>query len=123
MWRQASPALDGPLVAATRWWEALLFGGIGTSLAIISIAILGMLMLGGRLPLRRGGGAILGCFILFGAPTIVRGLMAGFEAATVIEPRTPEPLAAESRIIDNTISPPPAQPAYDPYAGAAVPVN
>lgn len=123
MWRQTSTAIDGPLAAATRWWEALLFGTIGTSIAVISIAILGMLMLAGRLPIRRGGSAIFGCFILFGAPTIVSGLMGGFEMAAPAEADPIKPEVAQKPAVGNAMLPKPDRPVYDPYAGAAVPVN
>jgi hypothetical protein len=73
-------------------------------------------MLAGRINVRHGLTVVLGCFILFGARTIVAGIQsgaAGGEEAEAASP-PPSPFAA---------LPPPAPPAAnpDPYAGAAVP--
>jgi type IV secretory pathway VirB2 component (pilin) len=45
------------------------------SLCVIAMAVPGMLMLTGRLPLRRGAQVILGCFLLLGSTTLADGLL------------------------------------------------
>ena len=70
----ADPAGSGVLVAAVRWLEGTLLGTIATVVAIIAVASVGFLMLTGRINWRYGATVILGCFILFGAASIVAGI-------------------------------------------------
>lgn len=70
----ADPAGSGPLIAAVRWLEGTLLGTIATVVAVIAIASVGFLMLTGRINWRYGATVILGCFILFGAASIVAGI-------------------------------------------------
>lgn len=104
------------LPAAVEWIESLLYGGLGTSVAVIAVGWFGFEMLTGRLSLRRGGTLVLGCFIFFGAPSIARELKDLSQASGRANP----PVAPQQ--ID--VPPPPKPrlpPPYDPYAGAAVP--
>lgn len=75
-WAQelADPEGSGVLVAAVRWLEGTLLGTIATVAAVIAVAAVGFLMLTGRLNWRYGATVILGCFILFGAASIVAGI-------------------------------------------------
>ena len=68
------PAGSGVIVAAVRWLEGTLLGTIATVVAIIAVASVGFLMLTGRINWRYGATVILGCFILFGAASIVAGI-------------------------------------------------
>lgn len=105
------------LVGAVVWVSAALTGSVATAVAVIAIASIGLLMLSGRIDVRRALQAILGCFILFGASSIAAGIVGSIEnsavpgdaqvAAPPPAPNYPQPAAA---------SLPP-----DPYAGAAVP--
>jgi type IV secretion system protein VirB2 len=70
----SDPAGSGVLVAAVRWLEGTLLGTIATVVAIIAVASVGFLMLTGRINWRYGATVILGCFILFGAASIVAGI-------------------------------------------------
>ena len=70
----ADPEGSGVLVAAIRWLEGTLLGTIATVVAVIAVAAVGFLMLTGRLNWRYGATVILGCFILFGAASIVAGI-------------------------------------------------
>jgi type IV secretory pathway VirB2 component (pilin) len=113
------PGSGGSLTAAVTWVGSLLTGTVATAIATIAIAGIGFLMLQGRLPLRRGATIVVGCFIIFGAGTISRGLM-------MLSTELTGNSRAGSAL--NTIPPtpirPPAQPeVYDPYAGASVPVR
>ena len=68
------PAGSGPLTAAMHWLEGTLLGTVATVVAVIAVASVGFMMLTGRLNWRFGATVILGCFILFGAASIVAGI-------------------------------------------------
>ena len=81
----ASPALafaapdpqgSGVIVNAFNWLQGTLLGTVATVAAVIAVAAVGFMMLTGRLNWRHGGVVILGCFILFGAASIVGGIRA-----------------------------------------------
>src|SRR5690349_2353048 len=113
----ADPAGADVIAAAAAWLQGTLLGTIATSIAIIAVSSVGLMMLAGRVPVRRGLTVIGGCFVLFGAPAIAAGLQSslgaggGVPAARVPAQLTgppapaPEPYRAASR---------------DPYAGASV---
>ena len=115
-----SPSLADPpgssvLVAAVSWLEGALLGTVATTVAVIAVASIGLMMLSGRINIRYGATVVLGCFILFGASSIVaeiRGVRGGpseSEAYVYVPPPPPAPAR------------PPANP--DPYAGAALPAR
>jgi len=117
----ADPGGSGALVAAVQWLQNTLLGTVATTVAVISVATVGLMMLSGRVDLRRGASVVLGCFILFGASAIAAGIrsvatgdFAPAEPTYQVDPWLPPPQA-----------PPPAPPAAasDPYAGAAVPTR
>ncbi len=104
------------LGAAGDWTTGVLGGSVATSLCVVAIAILGVLLLTGRLRVRRGAEVVLGCFLLLGAGLLAARLqqLAGDAAGAkraggeqVILPADAPPQA-----------PPPAN--YDPYAGASL---
>jgi type IV secretion system protein VirB2 len=70
----ADPAGSGAIVNAVRWLQGTLLGTIATVVAVIAVASVGFLMLTGRINWRYGATVILGCFILFGAASIVAGI-------------------------------------------------
>ncbi|ANC52542.1 type VI secretion protein [Brevundimonas sp. GW460-12-10-14-LB2] len=70
----ADPQGSGPIVKAVQWLQGTLLGTIATVVAVIAVACVGFLMLSGRLNWRYGAIVILGCFILFGAASIVAGI-------------------------------------------------
>jgi type IV secretion system protein VirB2 len=72
----ADPAGSGAIVGAVHWIEGTLLGTVATVVAIVAVAIVGLLMLTGRMNWRYGATVILGCFILFGATSIVAGIQA-----------------------------------------------
>jgi type IV secretory pathway VirB2 component (pilin) len=117
-----SPAGSSVLVAAISWLQDVLLGTVATSIAVIAIAAIGFGMLTGRVNIRHGVTVILGCFILFGASTIVNGLryaasgVGGYDpppAIVAAPPPAPAPRAQPTGV--------PAP--YDPYAGASVPIR
>jgi type IV secretory pathway VirB2 component (pilin) len=113
----ADPPGASVVAAAVGWVEAVLLGTVATIVAVIAVAAVGFMLLAGRIDVRRGATVILGCFVLFGASTIVAGLQASLGGADrgslAYAPDPPAPPAAL----------PPARPPvqdYDPYAGASV---
>ena len=74
--QSGAPAGAGPILAAANWVQDTLLGNLATAAAVIAVAAVGFLMLSGRLNWRYGATVILGCFILFGAATIVAGVRA-----------------------------------------------
>jgi type IV secretory pathway VirB2 component (pilin) len=110
--KPAQPVLG----AAGEWTQGALGGTLATTLCVIAIAILGLLLLSGRLQVRRSVEVVLGCFLLLGAGLLAVQLqrlagqagesgMAGGPQATLAEPAETPPL-------------PPAN--SDPYAGASL---
>lgn len=70
----SDPAGSGVIVSAVRWLEGTLLGTVATVVAVIAVACVGFLMLTGRINWRYGATVIIGCFILFGAASIVAGI-------------------------------------------------
>lgn len=116
----ADPTGTNALVIAARWVEAALLGTVATTLAVLAVAAVGFLMLTGRLHIRRGTTVLIGCFLLFGASTIVTGLR-GVDRRAVEIPHTVPVIAVAPLPLATALPSPPAR--YDPYAGAAVPTN
>lgn len=111
------PTNASAIAAATGWIETVLTGPVATGLATLAIAGVGFGLLAGRIAVRRAVQVVLGCFILFGAPVLVReltGVLRGNSVAVLDMANGPP------------VSPPPAPrqpPGGDPYAGAAVRVD
>lgn len=70
------PAGSGPITAAVGWIQGTLLGNVATAAAVIAVAMVGFMMLTGRIRWKQGATVIFGCFILFGAATIVAGIQA-----------------------------------------------
>lgn len=70
----ADPQGSGPIVAALMWLQGTLLGNVATAVAVMAVAAVGFMMLTGRINWRYGVTVILGCFILFGASSIVAGI-------------------------------------------------
>lgn len=100
------------VVEASEWIAGLLTGSLATGIAVIAIAAVGFGMLGGRIDLRRGASAILGCFLLFGAPAIAEALSSLSRSEVSAAPDAAPPPSAGPA--------PNAPPQQDPYAGASL---
>ena len=72
----ADPAGSTPILGAVRWMQDSLMGNFATAVAVIAVASVGFMMLTGRMNWRYGATVIVGCFVLFGAATIVGGIQA-----------------------------------------------
>jgi type IV secretion system protein VirB2 len=77
----ADPAGSGAIVGAFSWLQGTLMGNVATTAAVIAVAMVGFMMLTGRMNWRFGATVILGCFILFGAASIVAGIQSAAGAA------------------------------------------
>jgi type IV secretory pathway VirB2 component (pilin) len=119
------PGGSGAVVAAVQWLQNTLLGTVATTVAVICVATVGLMMLSGRVDLRRGASVVLGCFILFGASSIAAGIRSvatgdSMEPVAYVEPWTaPQAPAAAPTWTYQAPAAPPAP--ADPYAGAAVP--
>lgn len=68
------PAGSGVILGAVNWLQGTLLGTVATVVAVIAIAMVGFGMLTGRINWRYGAVVILGCFIIFGAASIIGGI-------------------------------------------------
>ncbi len=78
----ADPQGSGPVLAALNWVQGTLLGNVATAVAVIAVAMVGFMMLTGRLNWRFGATVVLGCFILFGSAAIVSGIRGAATAAS-----------------------------------------
>jgi len=72
--QSADPRGSGPIVAALAWMQGTLLGNVATAVAVMAVAAVGFMMLTGRLNWRFCATVIVGCFVLFGAASIVSGI-------------------------------------------------
>jgi type IV secretory pathway VirB2 component (pilin) len=111
-----------PLVSAVLWLEGVLLGPVATAVAVIAVAGLGAMMLGGRIEIGRGARVILGCFILFGAAAIAESLARLASGELLFAAASPTP-----SVVTIPDEPAPARTvvagASDPYAGASLPTR
>lgn len=112
---------DSPsaVVVAVHWLQAALVGSVATAAAVIAVAWIGLLMLTGRIELRRAASVILGCFILFGASSIAQGILAGLQENSTLPEVVEEPPPPSYPPVAPSAPKAAAPSAYDPYAGAA----
>ena len=111
----AAPHGSSVLVAAVSWLQETALGTVATTIAVIAVACVGLMAISGRVSIRYGLTVVLGCFILFGASTIVAGIQSFIGGGDrAVPPATAAPPALPAL--------PPPQP-YDPYAGASVPTR
>jgi type IV secretion system protein VirB2 len=76
-----TPRGAGPIVAAINWVQGTLLGNIATAVAVIAVAVVGFMMLTGRMNWKHGITVVLGCFIIFGAAAIVGGIQTAAQMA------------------------------------------
>lgn len=68
------PRGSGVVIQAVQWLQGTLMGTVATVVAVIAVAFVGFGMLTGRVNWRHGTVVIFGCFIIFGAASIVAGI-------------------------------------------------
>jgi type IV secretory pathway VirB2 component (pilin) len=71
---QNDPSGSGPILGALQWVQGTLMGNLATTAVVIAVAVVGLMMLTGRIDWRRGVTVVLGAFIVFGAAAIVAGI-------------------------------------------------
>ncbi len=103
------------MVESARWIERVMLGEIALALCVIAVAVIGALMLTGRMPLREGVRVVTGSFVLFGAPIIGAGFVEG-GTAVIGSSALPPPVAVPIESPRHDL--PPAN--FDPYAGASL---
>lgn len=98
---------------AALWVEGLLVGELALPLCVIAVALVGALMLDGRLALQKGIRVVLGCSFLLGALAIAAGIVTGGSALK--DSTTPPALSTQEEKAPRG----PLPPAHnDPFAGA-----
>ena len=105
------------IVSAVQWVETILVGGLATPIAVLAVAGLGFGLLEGRLAPRQALRVVLGCFILFGAPTIVGALQAAISSSVpsvVVEPAPVVPVVPSAPANPNSRK---GGNPFDPYSG------
>lgn len=108
------PSGSSTLQAALGWITQLVQGPLVVTLCVIAVALVGFAALSGRLPVRMGARAVLGCFVVLGAPVIASALMWQGEDPTPQVVYQAEVVSSEPTRPDF----PPAD--YDPYSGASL---
>ncbi len=106
---------QSPLNEASDWLLAVLIGQVAVGLCVVAIAVIGLTMLTGRLPIRRGIVVVTGCFVLLGAPIIASGLLTA-TSPTFSEKSMPH--SPPDRVLYEREPLPEAT--YNPYAGASL---
>lgn len=110
------------IILATSWLTSEPLGSFVTSIAVIAIATMGLLLLFGRIDIRRAARLLVGCFVVFGASAIARGI---FDAVSVspggadvtqasLQPVSPRPPASINPKPNTTSATPGSNP-FDPY--------
>lgn len=108
------PSDASPLQGAAGWISELMQGPLVVTLCVIAVALVGFAALSGRLPVRMGARAVLGCFVVSGAPVIASALMWQGEKAS------PQVVYQAENVASEPARPelPPAE--FDPYSGASL---
>jgi type IV secretory pathway VirB2 component (pilin) len=114
----AYPTPTNAIHAAVYWVEGALDGTFASILAVIAIASVGLLLMTGRVDVRRATQVIVGCFIIFGASAIAQGIIRSIGDGD--SPAGPE-AQAPMRVYTSASTNPVANSTYDLYAGVAVP--
>lgn len=110
-----TPTSDSALLGPIDWVANLLLGSAAIGLCVIAVAVVGLMLLSGRLPIRHGLRTLLGCFILLGAPVIAVGLVGSWQGISE-RPTTPVSTVDYAQPREE----PPSAEGYDPYAGASL---
>jgi type IV secretion system protein VirB2 len=106
----AAPALG----TASEWVTGVMLGSLAIALCVIAVAIVGLLLMTGRVAVRESAKVVVGCFVLLGAPVIAAGLRGVADGTSSADPIAEPVIVAPMEV-------PELQPAdYDPYAGASL---
>lgn len=103
-----------PIEASIDWITGTLLGTVALSLCILAVAVVGLMMLAGQMPVKHGLRVVLGCFILLGAPVIASAFLQAAPSGMAVSAVSPIPMEADPRADIPAAD-------YDPYAGASLP--
>ena len=103
------------MMQSVQWIERVMLGDLALGLCVIAIAIIGVVMLGGRLPIREGMRIVLGLFVVLGAPVIASGFV-GDRGRVAEDPALRPPITPQAELGRPEL--PLAN--FDPYAGASL---
>lgn len=106
--------------SAVNWLSGTLLGTVATAAAVMAVAAVGIVMLTGRMDVRRSVQVILGCFIIFGAATLANGIIAAVSLSSGGSDQNP-PVEQVVSAPAPTVPVNSVRAVSDPYAGAAVP--
>ena len=103
--------------SGSAWFQAVLSGAGVTGITAIAIAALGVVMMTGRIDLRRIGRAVLGAFLFFGASAIASEMLRSAQSVGSNASITNDPdlLRASSEPLPRAEPSRTPQP-FDPYA-------
>lgn len=102
---------DGAISAAGAWLVNSALGSTAAIVATLAVAAMGMMMLAGRIDLRRGTAVIVGCVLILSARPLVAAI-GGRHSMSL-----PRSAVSQEQQLDAA---PPVAPVYDPYAGASL---
>jgi type IV secretion system protein VirB2 len=105
---------DAPIMQSVQWIERVMLGDVALGLCVIAVAVVGAVMLGGRLPVKEGLRIVVGLFVVLGAPVIGGGFAARLGEAREVLP------ANLSKLEDGTVRDDLPLADRDPYAGASL---
>ena len=105
----------GSLDGAVAWIGDAMIGPSAMAIGSLAIGTIGILLLAGRIPIQQATRAVVGCFAVFAASTIAQGLIGYADTPSLARAEASAPV---SPIINQN----PPSSAFDPYAGAAVPL-
>lgn len=117
----ADPAGADPILAAVNWFQATFLGPVATTISILAVAVIGLMMLNGRISAQRAITVIIGCFIVAGAHWIATGIRGFTESRTGAEGRAGSVPVVPPAPSANDVPRPPRPHESDPFAGASVP--
>lgn len=111
------------ITSAANWILNALLGSVATSIAVIAVATMGLLLLFGRIDIRRAARLVVGCFMIFGASAIAQGIFGGFSGgdagADLAQSPLPPPPPAPINPKPNASSATPRANPFDPYGSGS----
>ena len=107
-------SMDDPIEASASWMMALVSGDLAATMCILAVALLGFMLMTGRVALKRAALVTVGCFILLSASAMSSAFMMlasarGSSDQAVRSGATAMPPERRLSLSD-----------YDPYAGASL---
>ena len=78
------PATNGPIARSVGWIDSVATGSLASVIAVVAVAVVGMMMLTGRIEVRRGFTVVIGCFLVFGANIIAKGILGVADHASAV---------------------------------------